>query len=208
MGYWFDMRRELQIWVAAACVLMAGCGRAASTAPDLFHVNLETSKGDIVIEVHRDWAPIGADRFYTLVKRGFFDGARFFRVLPGFVAQFGIAADPKVTAQWKDKNLPDDPVKQSNVVGTVAYAAEANPNTRSTQLFLNLGDNQRLDARGFAPIGKIISGMEVAQSFYSGYGEGAPRGSGPDQELIEKEGNAYLQSQFPMLDYIKKASAQ
>ena len=194
---------------AAICVILAGCSAKSQQghAPDVYKVNLDTSKGAVVIEVHRDWAPLGADRFYELVKSGYYDGARFFRVLPGFMAQFGIAADPQVTRKWKDANLQDDPVKESNGRGMLTFAT-AGPNTRTTQMFINTADNQRLDASGFAPIGKVLSGIEVVESFYNGYGEGAPRGAGPDQDQIEKEGNAYLEKSFPQLDFIKKASVE
>lgn len=208
------MRQSFQpIVILVACLAFAGCSSSSSSgqtahAPDLYKVNLDTSKGPVLIEVHRDWAPLGADRFYELVKSGFFDGARFFRVLPGFMAQFGIAGDPQVNAKWKDSNLQDDPVKQSNTPGMVTFAKTSLPNSRGTQLFINTGDNARLDSDGFAPIGKVISGLDVVQSFYNGYGEGAPEGNGPDQGQIEAEGNAYLQSKFPMLDYIKKATIQ
>lgn len=210
MAYWRAMRRLFPALLAGLTMLLAGCSSstpsssttaAAERAPDVFKVNLDTSKGPVVIEVHRDWAPIGADHFYGLVKAGYYDGDRFFRVVPGFVVQFGLAADPAVTARWKDKNLMDDPVKQSNTVGTVTYAT-AGPNTRTAQLFINLGNNQRLDAMGFAPFGKVISGMDAVQNIYSGYGER------PDQQAIEMQGNSYLQSQFPQLDYIKKATVQ
>jgi len=189
--------------MAALWLIVAGCSSSSSTAtaPDIFKVNLDTSKGPVVIEVHRDWAPLGADHFYALVKSGFYDGARFFRVVPGFVVQFGLAADPAVTAKWKSMNLADDPVKQSNTTGMVTYAT-AGPNTRTTQVFINLADNQRLDSQGFAPFGRVISGMDIVQSFYAGYGEK------PEQQLIEAQGNAYLQMQFPQLDYIKKATIQ
>ena len=197
-----------------ATVLLAGCSSSSQPAqsqgahaPDVFQVNMDTSKGAVVIEVHREWAPLGADRFYELVKSGYYDGARFFRVLPGFMAQFGIAADPKVTAKWKDANLQDDPVKQSNTPGMVTFAT-AGPNTRTTQMFINTGENARLDGQGFAPIGKVTSGLDVVQGFYSGYGEGAPQGNGPAQGLIEEQGNAYLEKGFPQLDYIKKATVQ
>jgi peptidyl-prolyl cis-trans isomerase A (cyclophilin A) len=182
------------------CLTLAACS-SSGRAPDIFKVNLDTSKGPVVIEVHRDWAPIGADHFYQLIKAGYYDGARFFRVVPGFVAQFGLAADPAVTAKWKDMNLQDDPVKESNTPGTLTYAT-AGPNTRTTQLFINLGNNQRLDGMGFAPFAKVISGMEAVQAINAGYGEA------PQQPLIEAQGNAYLQSQFPQLDYIKKATIQ
>ena len=191
-------------------LMLAGCSgssqsKQAASVPDLFKVNLDTSKGPVVIEVHKDWAPLGAERFYQLVKSGYYDGARFFRVLPGFMAQFGIAADPQSTAKWKEANLQDDPVKQSNTRGMVTFAT-AGPNTRTTQMFINTGDNARLDSQGFAPIGKVISGQEAVESFFSGYGEGAPAGRGPAQQLIEIQGNAYLEKDFPELDFIKKAS--
>jgi peptidyl-prolyl cis-trans isomerase A (cyclophilin A) len=205
------MRKSFQIaLILAASLVFAGCSSSSQTthAPDLYKVNLDTSKGPVVIEVHRDWAPLGADRFYELVKSGFFDGARFFRVLPHFMAQFGIAGDPQVNAKWKDANLQDDPVKQSNTTGMVTFAQTQLPNSRSTQLFINTADNTFLDSMGFAPIGKVISGLEVVQNFYNGYGEGAPQGNGPDQGQANAEGNAYLQRDFPMLDYIKKASIQ
>ena len=188
-----------------ACLLLAAC---SSGTPDVFKVNLDTSKGTVVIEAHRDWAPLGVDRFYQLVKSGFYDGARFFRVLPGFMAQFGIAGDPQVTAKWSGVTLQDDPVMQSNTPGMVTFAKTAAPNSRTTQLFINTGNNARLDADGFAPIGKVISGLEVVQNFYNGYGEGAPQGRGPEQGQIEAQGNAYLEKSFPMLDYIKKATIQ
>ena len=175
--------------------------KEAAKSPDVYKVNLDTSKGTVVIEVHRDWAPIGADHFYELVKSGYYDGDRFFRVVPNFVVQFGIAADPQTTAKWKNANLQDDPVKESNTMGTVTYAT-AGPNTRTTQMFINLGDNQRLDGQGFAPIGRVVSGMDVVQKFFPGYGEQ------PDQQQIEGQGNAYLEKGFPQLDFIKKATIQ
>lgn len=198
----------------SAVLFLAGCSGSSQPeqaqtphAPDVYKVSLDTSKGPVVIEVHRDWAPLGADRFYELVKSGYYDGARFFRVLPGFMAQFGIAADPKVTAKWKDANLQDDPVKQSNTRGMLTFAT-AGPNTRTTQMFINTANNARLDSQGFAPIGQVVSGIEVVDNFYNGYGEGAPQGRGPAQGLIEEQGNAYLEKEFPMLDYIKKATIQ
>jgi cyclophilin family peptidyl-prolyl cis-trans isomerase len=168
------------------------------TAPATFRVNLDTSRGPVIVEVNRAEAPLGADRFYNLVKTKFFDGARFFRVVPGFVVQFGMAADPKLNADW-DVPIQDDPVLTSNVRGTVTFAAAEDPNTRTTQLFINLGDNQRLDARRFAVFGKVVSGMDYVDRIYSGDGEK------PQQSLIEKDGNAYLEKEFPNLDYIKTA---
>jgi len=155
--------------------------------------------------VHRDWAPQGADRFYELVNSGYFDGVRFFRVLPGFMAQFGIHGDPKVSAKWRNQNIPDDPVLKSNTRGMLSYAT-AGPGTRTTQVFINFGDNRMLDPQGFAPFGQVIEGMAVVDKLYAAYGEGAPRGRGPDQGRIQAEGNAYLERDFPKLDYVKKAT--
>lgn len=197
-----------------AVLLCAGCSSdeakktaADERAPDSYKVKFETSKGDFELTVTRDWSPLGADRFYTLVKTGFYDGARFFRVLPGFVVQFGIAADPAVTAKWRDANLADEPVKQSNKRGTITYA-KGGPNTRTTQVFINLADNARLDSDGFSAFGAVNQGMEVVDQFYSGYGEGAPNGTGPAQNRAEADGNAYLIREFPKLDYIKKATIE
>ena len=175
-------------------------------APAKFLATFETSKGEFVIEVQRDWSPMGADRFYNLVKNGYFTEVRFFRVIAGFMAQFGIHGDPKVSQKWREANLQDDPVKQSNTRGMVTYAKTGAPNSRSTQLFINFKDNVRLDADGFSPFGKVIQGMEVVDQLHAGYGEGGPRGMGPDQGRIQSEGNAYLMREFDRLDYIKKAT--
>jgi peptidyl-prolyl cis-trans isomerase A (cyclophilin A) len=177
-------------------------------APPTYRARFETSKGDFVIEVHRDWAPIGADRFYNLVRNGYYDGVRFFRVIDGFMAQFGMSGDPLVTAQWRVATLQDDPVVQSNTRGTVTFAMTGQPNSRTTQIFINYGDNSNLDGMGFAPFGEVVEGMEVAASLYSGYGEGAPRGQGPDQGQIQARGNEYLESDFPNLDYIVHATIE
>jgi peptidyl-prolyl cis-trans isomerase A (cyclophilin A) len=155
--------------------------------------------------VTRDWAPNGADRFYNLVKNGFYDGVRFFRVLDGFMAQFGINGDPKVSAQWREARIQDDPVKQSNRRGFITYAM-AGPNTRTSQVFINYGDNSALDRQGFAPFGQVSSGMNVVDALHKGYGEGAPRGQGPDQGRVQMEGNSYLSKSFPQLDFVKKAT--
>ncbi len=174
---------------------------APGQAPATFKVRFDTSKGAFVVEVHRDWAPIGADHFYELVKSGFYDGARFFRVVPNFVVQFGLAANPAVTKKW-DKPIHDDPVSQTNRVGSIVYAT-AGPNTRTTQLFINLRSNQMLDSQGFAPFGMVLDdGMSVVQQIYSGYGEA------PDQDAITHRGNAYLTASFPKLDYIRKATIE
>jgi peptidyl-prolyl cis-trans isomerase A (cyclophilin A) len=195
----------MKLWSLIACVVFflsacsAGAQKPASeTAPAVFRVNLDTSRGPVVIEVTRDNAPIGADHFYTLVKAKYFDGARFFRVVPNFMAQFGIAADPAVTKTW-DVPIQDDPVKTSNVRGTVTFAQTSAPNSRSTQLFINFVDNAFLDSQRFAPFGKVVSGMETVDQIYSGDREN------PDQGRIQAEGNTYLEKEFPRLDYIKTA---
>ena len=174
-------------------------------APEVFQVRFETSQGAFVVEAHREWAPQGVDRFHELVAAGFFDGSRFFRVVPGFIAQLGVAGDPKVTAAWKDRTIPDDPVRQSNTRGTIAYAMTG-PNTRSTQLYVNLADNSRLDAQGFAPIGRVTSGMEVVDRLYAGYGETSGGGMrGGRQGKLLAEGNAWLDANFPKLDRLLRA---
>ncbi len=176
-------------------------------APAVYKAKFDTSKGPFVVEVHRDWAPNGADRFYNLVKNGYYDAARFFRVIEGFMVQFGINADPNIARVWRDANIKDDPVKESNRRGMVTFAT-AGPNTRTTQVFINFGDNAALDGQGFAPFGKVISGMEVVDSLYGGYGEGAPNGNGPDQARLQQQGNAYLQQAFPKLNSINKATIE
>ena len=168
-------------------------------APEVYKVAMTITKGDIVIEVHRDWAPNGADRFYNLVKSGYFTGVAFFRVIPGFMAQFGMSPNPAVNKAWFSATIKDDPVKQSNKRGYVSFAATSAPNSRGTQLFINFGDNSRLDASGFAPIGVVVEGMDVVDKIYSGYGEQ------PDQGRIANEGKAYLEKNFPQLDVIKSA---
>ena len=191
---------------ARSQVLMNPAG-LTEQAPATYKAQFDTSKGPFVIEVHRDWAPNGADRFYNLVKNGFFDDARFFRVISGFMVQFGVNGDPKVSAPWRQARIKDDPVTQTNAPGMVTFAT-AGPNTRTTQVFINFGNNAMLDRQGFAPFGKVVSGMNVVQALYAGYGEGAPGGRGPEQGRIQQEGNAYLTKDFPQLDYIKKATIQ
>ena len=173
-------------------------------APDTFKASFDTSKGVFVIEVHRDWAPLGADRFYNLVKNGFYDDIRFFRVLDGFMAQFGMSGDPNIQRVWGNNNFKDDPVKQSNKRGYVTFAKSGAPDSRSTQLFINFQDNGRLDSQGFAPIGQVVEGMDVVDKLYSGYG----RNNVPDQGRITAEGNAYLTKDYPKLDFIKKATVE
>jgi peptidyl-prolyl cis-trans isomerase A (cyclophilin A) len=174
-------------------------------APDVYKVKFDTSKGSFVIEVHRDWAPNGADRFYNLVKNGFYNDARFFRVIGDFMVQFGINGNPKISQVWQDANIRDDPVKQNNTRGMITFAT-AGPDTRTTQVFINFGDNAGLDGQGFSPFGKVISGMDVVDSLYAGYGEGSPKGQGPNQGIVQSLGNAYLEKAFPKLDYIKTAT--
>jgi peptidyl-prolyl cis-trans isomerase A (cyclophilin A) len=176
-------------------------------APPVYKVDFDTTKGPFVVEVHRDWAPNGADRFYNLVKNGFFDDDRFFRVVEGFMVQFGINGDPKVSAVWREARIKDDPVRISNKRTFVTFAT-AGPNTRTTQVFISFGNNSNLDTQGFAPFGQVVSGMKVVDSLYSGYGEGAPQGLGPEQGKLQSEGNAYLARGFGKLDYIKKATIE
>jgi len=176
-------------------------------APDSFRVGFETSRGRFVVVARRDWAPSGVDRFHYLVANHYYDGVRFFRVIRGFVAQFGINGDPKVTAVWRSLPIADDPVKQSNRRGTLSFAS-AGKNTRTVQLFINLVDNRRLDTLGkvgFMPIASVVEGMAVVDSLYAGYGEGAPRGKGPSQDSITRQGNAYLARAFPQLDSVVTA---
>ena len=212
------------IVVAAAVALAAASialGQAATNAalknpaalkemaPAQFKVNFDTSAGVFEVEVHRDWAPNGADRFYDLVKNGFFDNARFFRVISGFMMQFGINGDPAVNSVWREARIPRDPVKEGNKRGNITFAMQggpSGPDTRTTQVFINFRDNSNLDPIGFAAFGRVTKGMDVVDKIYSGYGEGAPSGAGPEQGRVQAEGNAYLTKDFPKLDYIKKAS--
>ena len=178
-------------------------------APPEFKVNFDTSAGIFEVEVHRDWAPNGTDRFYNLVKNGFFDNARFFRVISGFMVQFGLNGDPAVNAVWREARIPRDPVKEGNKRGNITFAMQGGsngPDTRTTQVFINFRDNSNLDPLGFAAFGRVTKGMDVVDKIYSGYGEGAPSGAGPEQGRVQAEGNAYLTKDFPKLDYIKKAS--
>jgi len=204
------MKSNLLFTIAAAAALTA-CGSSqqktspttstettGAPAPPDFTVVFDTSKGNFTIEVHRLWAPMGADRFYHLVQAKFFDDVRFFRVVPNFIVQFGISGDPATARSWKSRNLMDDPVKQSNTRGTVTYAT-AGPGTRTTQIFINLADNANLDQQGFAPFAKVVDGMSVIDHLYPGYGET------PDQGRIEAEGNTYLKSNFERLDFIRTA---
>jgi peptidyl-prolyl cis-trans isomerase A (cyclophilin A) len=170
----------------------------------VYRVKFETSKGDFVVEARRAWAPRGVARFYELVRMRYFDQGRFFRVLPGFIAQFGINPDPAVHATWRELVIPDDAPQEKNLRGTLAFA-QSGPNTRATEVFINLKDNPELDDERFTPFGQVVDGMETVEMLYSGYGELAPKGHGPDAGRAESEGNEYIVPRFPKLDYIKRA---
>jgi peptidyl-prolyl cis-trans isomerase A (cyclophilin A) len=214
------MRRTLATLVSAFALLALAVPASAQAqanlatpanlnekAPATYKAKFDTSKGVFVVEVTRDWAPNGADRFYNLVKNGFYDNVRFFRVISGFMVQFGISGDPKISAPWREARIADDPVKQSNKRGYITYAM-AGPNTRTSQVFINFADNANLDNSGFSPFGRVISGMDVVDKLNAEYGEGAPRGRGPDQSRVQTEGNAYLQRDFGRLDFVKKATIE
>lgn len=171
-------------------------------APATFRAKFETSKGAFTIEVVRDWSPNGADRFYNLVANGFFDGVKFFRVVPGFVVQFGIHGDPALAGKWLNSKIQDDTVKESNKRGYITFAKSGAPNSRSSQVFINLQDNVRLDETGFSPFGRVVEGMDVVDALYGGYGEGLTRLQGD----IAAKGNAFLEQRFPKLDGIVKAT--
>ncbi len=196
----------------AILAFLTGCGSRESRetaapgkpVPGVYRVKFETSKGDFIVEVTKSWAPEGAERFYRLVEQRFYDDARFFRVVRDFIVQFGINGDPRVQARWRALTIADDPVKESNLRGSMTFAM-AGPNSRTTQVFINLRDNTRLDKMGFAPFGRVTEGMEVVDRLFSAYGDGPPRGLGPEQSLIETQGNAYLEGKFPRLDFIKTA---
>jgi peptidyl-prolyl cis-trans isomerase A (cyclophilin A) len=210
------MRNTLAVTVCLGIgVYLCGCAssvekkeESASGPPPVYKVNFDTSRGTFVVEVHTDWAPYGSARLYELVKNGFYDGDRFFRVVRGFVVQWGINGDPAVMRDWMSNTIPDDPRLQHNVRGSLVFAKSQMANSRSTQLFINLRDNsQILDPQRFAPLGMVISGMDdVVDDLYAGYGDMAPSGPGPDSTQIQMEGNAYLTRRFPHLDYIKKAT--
>ena len=180
-------------------------GSLKDKAPETFRVKMTTTKGDVILQVNRGWAPMGADRFYNLVKYGFFTNASFFRVIPGFMAQFGMSARPDVSAVWETARISDDRVLESNKRGTITFAT-AGPNSRTTQLFINYQDNARLDGDGFTPFGRVIEGMEVVDKFFGGYGDGPPSGAGPDQGRLRAQGKAYLDQRFPNLDRIISAT--
>jgi peptidyl-prolyl cis-trans isomerase A (cyclophilin A) len=179
-------------------------GAAETRAPAVFLTRFETSKGPFVIETRRSWAPRGADRFHQLVRSGFFDNTRFFRVVTSFMVQFGAHGEPDVNKAWEALVIPDDSVTQSNRRGFVSFAM-AGPNTRTTQIFINLIDNTQLDAMGFAPFGQVVEGMAVVDSLFADYGDSPPSGFGPDQMRLMREGNAYLEREFPKLDFVRTA---
>ncbi|MEW6746589.1 MAG: peptidylprolyl isomerase [Planctomycetota bacterium] len=178
---------------------------ATEKAPELFKVKLETTEGDIVVEAHREWAPNGVDRFYNLVKIGYYTDVAFYRVLE-HMAYSGIHGDLRVTKAWGRATIQDDPVMESNVEGMVTFGKAKGPNSRTTQFFINYKDNSHLDKDGYAPFAKVIEGMDVAKNLYSGYEQGSQKGKGPDPRELQTLGNAYLKSNFPELDYIKSAT--
>ncbi len=190
---------------AAAAPGFADPAKLTEKAPETFKAQFDTTKGKFTIEVTRSLSPNGADRFYNLVRSGYFKDIAFFRVIPGFMCQFGIHGDPNVSAKWREANIADDPVKGSNTRGMITFAT-AGPNTRTTQLFINFGNNVNLDGMGFSPFGKVTGGMDVVDKINGEYGEGAPNGNGPNQGRVQMEGNAYLKKEFPNLDYIKSAT--
>ncbi len=196
-----------QTATASRALLAPDRAALAVAAPDSFSVVFTTSRGEVEVLVHREWAPLGADRLHYLATNGFFTGARFFRVRPPFVVQFGLSGNPAVDAAFEAVPLKDEPVRTPNFIGTLVFA-NAGPDTRASQMFFNLSDNLQLDARGFAPVGQIVRGLDVVMQLYSGYGEIAPSGAGPDQMMIMRDGNAYLRTNFPALDSIVVANVK
>jgi peptidyl-prolyl cis-trans isomerase A (cyclophilin A) len=195
-------------------VSLLSCGEEATVEapppepvkpPEVYQVKFQTSKGDFIVEVHRDWAPYGADHFFELVTNGFYDGVRFHRVIRRYIVQWGISGDPEVQSIYGQMQIRDDPVKENNTRGTVSFA-KLGPASRTTQVFINLRDNSALDEEGFVPFGKVVEGMDVVERLWSSYGETAPRGAGPDPTRIMTEGNAYLDREFPRLDSITRAT--
>jgi len=202
-----SLRPALSIALATA-LLSLSCGKksAPEPAPAQYKVLLQTTKGDVVILVHRDWSPIGADHFYELTRAAFYNNNAVFRALPGFVMQWGINGDPQVNKRWSEAAISDDPPKVPNKTGSIVFAKTGQPDSRTTQVFINAGNNSAsLDPQGFTPFGEVVQGMENVMSFYTGYGEGQPNGAGPSQATIEEAGNSYLEQHFPKLDYIKTA---
>ncbi|MHB1168438.1 MAG: peptidylprolyl isomerase [Longimicrobiales bacterium] len=216
------MHRVARVVAGSALMVIAACGGPDSIseanpvllqpgdtiftaqAPDTFRAHFTTTEGEFTIEVYRDWAPRGADRFYNLVRSGYYDGNRFFRVVPGFMAQFGVHGDPAVEQAWRGQTLPDDPVQQSNRRGTISFAMKG-PDSRSTQVFINYRDNEALDQSGFAPFGRVVDGMIIVDRLNGEYGEPPPEGRGPDERRLVTEGEDYLRREFPDLDRIERA---
>ena len=206
----------LALMLAAVSLVMGQAGTNAALrtptnemAPATFKVNFDTTAGAFIVDVRRDWSPNGVDRFYNMVKNGYFTDVRFYRVSPNFMVQFGIHGDPAVTSAWAKAPIKDDPVKQSNARGNLTFAKTGLPNSRTTQLFINFKDNDFLDAQGFSPIGRVTTGMNVVDKLYSGYGEMAEQGGkGPSQGQFTAQGNAYVAKDFSKLDYIKKATIE
>jgi len=200
----------VRTWPLAATLLLAlvaaGCRKPPPEVivPEVFRVQFQTSQGDFIVEAPRAWSPHGVDRFHELVRNRFFDQARFFRVLPGFIAQFGVHRDFNVQATWRNLFIVDDPQKEKNLRGTLAFA-KSGPNTRATEIFINLADNRALDDQNFVPFARIVQGIEVIDKFYAGYGEMRPEGKWIDRARVEEETNEYLVQRFPKLDYITKA---
>jgi peptidyl-prolyl cis-trans isomerase A (cyclophilin A) len=200
----------VRTWLLPAALLLAllaaGCRQPAPkiVVPEVFRVKFETSQGDIVVEANRAWAPHGVDRFHELLRNRFFDQARFFRVLPGFIAQFGVHRDFNVQATWRNLFIVDDPFQQKNLRGTLAFA-KAGPNTRATEIFINLADNKVLDDQSFVPFARIVQGIEAIDKLYAGYGEMRPEGKWIDRARVEEETNEYLVQRFPKLDSITRA---
>lgn len=205
--------RAMRAGLAALAVVLLAAGPAPEAlkekAPDTFYAKFETTKGAFVVQVNRAWAPNGADRFYNLVKSGFYDGQRFYRVVKGFVVQWGIPGDPALASNWAGARIADDPVAEKNASGTITFA-KSGPNSRTTQVFINLADNQKqLDKSGFAPFGVIVDGMDVVKKLHGGYGDMVSQGGrGVDVAKLYQEGNAYLDRDFPKLDKIVKATVQ
>jgi peptidyl-prolyl cis-trans isomerase A (cyclophilin A) len=224
MDFRVTMRRTLPITLAAVTLAPGACSSGSDepseevtrspllrpenfteTAPAEYRVRFETSAGDVVIQVRREWAPLGADRFYNLVKGGFYDDTRVYRVLDGFMAQWGLNGDPYVNQAWKAQYIVDDPVAHTNARGTVAFA-KGGVHTRTTEVFISYRDNVSLDEEGFAPFGEVVEGMDVVDSFYAAYGDGPPRGDGPYAAMAQARGNVYLDEEFPELTRIVEAS--
>jgi peptidyl-prolyl cis-trans isomerase A (cyclophilin A) len=205
-------RRQASLLAAIAALVPAACGappRAVRhvTAPAEYKVLLQTTKGDVVILVHREWSPLGADHFYELVRAGYYNNNAFFRVLKDYIVQFGMNGDPKITARWNERPIKDDPPKVPNKTGSVVFAKPSSPDARTTHVFINIHDNSdNLDAQGFTPFGEVIQGLDNVMNLYMDYGDGPPGGSGPDQEAMGSGGNVYLKKNFPKLDYIVKAT--